>query len=139
MIATPMRVLKLFLISTIILLSLVFYSPVAARDGGQDEPFYIVQDGDSLWEIAARFGITAEDLQQANHISDPSQVVIGTRLVIPGLNGVNGQLDAIVVTYGETLRSLSKRYGTSESDLARLNRLVSPTELYVGVPLIVPI
>lgn len=134
-----MRISRLFIIGLTIILMLILYSPVTAQDGGQDEPYYIVQEGESLWEIAARFGISVEELQQANNISDAGQVVIGARLVIPGLNGVSGKLDTITVPYGETLSSLSRRYGVSESALARLNRLVSPSELYASETLIVPI
>ena len=134
-----MRVSRLFLISLLIILSLAVYSPATAQDGGQDEPYYIVQEGDSLWQIAARFGVTVDDLQQANNISDPGQVVVGARLVIPGLSGIGGPLDTITIPYGETLRSLSRRYGISVSSLARLNRVVSPGELYAGAPLIVPV
>src|SRR3990172_1894573 len=134
-----MRFSRLFLISLAIILSLALYSPATAQGEGQDEPYYIVQEGDSLWEIAARFGVSVEDLQQANNISDPGQLVIGTRLIIPGLTGVSAQVDTVTVTYGETLRSLSRRYGLSESTFARLNRFVSPAELYAGVTLIVPV
>lgn len=134
-----MRLSKLLFILLAVILPLIFYSPVIAQDGGQDQPYYIVQKGDSLWGIAARFGISVEDLQQSNNISDPGQVVIGARLTIPGLNGVNGRLDSIIVTYGETLRSLSRQYGLSEASLARLNHLVSPGELYAGAPLTVPV
>lgn len=134
-----MRISRLFVISLAILLSLTLYSPAIAQDGGQDEPYYIVQEGDSLWEIAARFGISVEELQQANNISDAGQVVIGARLIIPGLSGVSGKLDTVALAYGETLSSLSRRYGVSESTLARLNRQVSPSELYAGETLIVPI
>jgi len=72
-----MRISKLFFILLAVVLPLVFYAPVTAQDGGQDQPYYIVQEGDSLWEIAARFGVTLEDLQQANNISDPGQGVMG--------------------------------------------------------------
>lgn len=133
-----MRLSKLSLISLVVILSLVSYSAVTAQDGEQDEPYYIVQEGDSLWQIAARFGVSVEDLQQANNISDASQVTVGARLVIPGLKGLTGRLDTVPVPYGETLRSLSRRYGLPETTLARLNRLVSPAELYVGATLIVP-
>ncbi len=133
-----MSLSRIFFISLAILLPLIFYFPVTAQEGGQDEPYYVVQEGDSLWDIAARFGISVEELQQANNISDPEQVKIGSRLIIPGLNGVNEQLDSITVVYGETLRSLSRRYNLPEATLAQLNRLVSPAELYVGAALIVP-
>ena len=134
-----MRLSRLFLILLTIILALVLYSPATAQDEGQDEPYYIVQEGDSLWKIAARFGVTVEELQQANNINDPGQVVVGARLVIPGLSGVSGQLDTITISYGETLRSLSRRYGIPELSLARLNRLVSPAELYAGASFIVPV
>lgn len=113
-------------------------APATAQEGGPDQPYYVVQEGDSLWLIAARFGISLQDLEQANRINDPAQVGIGTRLVIPGLQGMTGQLDTTAVLYGETLSSLSRSYRISESALARLNRLVSPGQLYAGQTLIVP-
>ena len=134
-----MRLSRLFSILLTIILALALYSPATAQDEGQEEQCYIVQAGDSLWQIAARFGVTVEDLQQANNISDPGQVVIGWRLVIPGLSGINGRLDTITISYGETLRSLSRRYGISAPILARLNRLVSLAELHAGATLIVPV
>lgn len=129
-----------FFLAFLALSFLALFAPFAATAQGEqaNTPYYIVQEGDSLWEIAARFGVSIEDLQQANNISDPGQVVIGARLVIPGLNGVNGRLDTITVSYGETLRSLSRRYNLSDGVLAQLNRLVSPVELYAGATLIVP-
>ncbi len=131
-----MRLSKLALISLAVILLLVLYSPAAAQDDGQ--PYYIVQEGDSLWGIAARFGVSLEELQAANGISDAGQVIVGAYLVIPGLQGVNGRVDAITVGYGESLRSLSRRYGLSESAFARLNRFVNPMELYAGATVIVP-
>jgi len=77
-------------------------------------------------------------LQRANNVSDPGQVAVGTHLIIPGLKGPSAPVDTITVRYGETLRSLSRRYGLSESALAQLNRFVSPAELYAGAMLIVP-
>ena len=64
---------SLGLVALVIILSVPFYSTAAAQE---DQPYYIVQEGDSLWEIAARFGVPIEELQQANNITDPSQVAI---------------------------------------------------------------
>lgn len=132
------RLPRSWMVLLVLGLSLLGYSRVTAQQGGPDQPYYVVQEGDSLWLIAARFGIRPEELQQANQITDPSQVRIGTRLIIPGLQGVDGQLDSVTVPYGETLGSLSRDYGVSEAALARLNRWVSPAELYAGETLIVP-
>jgi LysM repeat protein len=44
---------------------------------------YIVQRGDWLMNIAARFGVSWQALAMANHISNPSFIYPGMRLVIP--------------------------------------------------------
>lgn len=45
---------------------------------------YVVKAGDSLYALARRFGTTAEELARLNQIADPSRLVIGQSLVIPG-------------------------------------------------------
>jgi len=104
----------------------------------QEGPIYIVQEGDSLWDIALRFKVSMDDLAKANAITDPSQLVVGARLVIPGLTGIQGVLTTGTVAYGETLRSLSRRYQVPVVTLSKLNHLTSPTELYAGSTLIIP-
>lgn len=44
---------------------------------------YVVQSGDSLAIIAARYGITERALAAANAITDPNQIMVGQELVIP--------------------------------------------------------
>jgi len=44
---------------------------------------YTVVEGDTLAEIAQRFGTTVEALQTANDIEDPNEIIIGQVLVIP--------------------------------------------------------
>lgn len=111
---------------------------VTAQDAQPDGPYYIVQEGDSLWDIAARFGVSQEDLQITNRITDPSQLKIGTKLIIPGLEGYQGRLDTTSVPFGETIRTLGRRYHLPVETLIRLNHLTSPSELFVGAQLIVP-
>ena len=74
----------------------------------------------------------------ANSISDPNLLAAGQELVIPGLQGISGVLVTEFVQFGDSFRSLSRRTQIAEPTLRKLNRLVSPTELYVGVSLIVP-
>jgi N-acetylmuramoyl-L-alanine amidase len=42
-----------------------------------------VAPGDSLWAIASRYGTTVASLVQANGITDPNHVTIGSHLVVP--------------------------------------------------------
>jgi len=44
----------------------------------------VVQPGDTLWEIANRFGITVESLALINDITDPSLIYPGQVLIIRG-------------------------------------------------------
>ncbi len=109
-----------------------------AQDDSQGDPVYVVQEGDTLWGIALRFGVSLADLTQANGLASDAFLKTGDRLVIPGLEGVHGELVTETVPYGETLQSLSRRYQVPISLLTRLNRLTSPAELYAGSSLILP-
>jgi murein DD-endopeptidase MepM/ murein hydrolase activator NlpD len=54
------------------------------------------------------------------------------------LEGIQGFLETRTTTYGETLRSLSRRYRLPEETLARLNHLTSPNTIYPGRTLVIP-
>ena len=128
-----MRKLSLLLVAVLVLILSV--GPASAQASG---PVYIVQPGDTLSSIAARFGVTVDELMLANNISDPNLLSAGQQLIIPGLEGVTGVLDTEVVAFGDSLRGLLRRTQMPLSLLQKLNRLVSPTELYVGASLIIP-
>jgi murein DD-endopeptidase MepM/ murein hydrolase activator NlpD len=102
-------------------------------------PTYVVLAEDTLIGIAQKFGLTLDELIQANGIADPSLIFPGTSLIIPGFEGVSGVLTTRPIAFGETLGSLAIRSGIGESDLIRLNHIVSPGRLYVGQPVIAPV
>ncbi len=118
-----------------IIISSFVVQPVSAQASG---PVYIVQSGDTLSFIASRFNVTINDLITANPSMDPNFLSEGQQIVIPGLEGVSGVLETEIIAFGDTLRSLSRRTQVSDIQLKKLNRLISPTELYVGVSLIIP-
>lgn len=113
-------------------------APGFAQETSADGPVYIVQEGDTLWSIALRFRVSMEDLARANGISDANQLTLGARLVIPGLEGIQGVLTTQVVPFGETLSSLSRRFQVPANTLIQLNHLTSPSELYAGTSLVIP-
>lgn len=123
---------------TLILLIVAFFQQPLLAFGQSQGPVYIVQPGDNLTSIADFFGTTVDALVEANNIENPSLLIPGTALVIPGYEGIEGLLTIQEVGLGENLDSLSRRYGLVRDDLARLNRLVSPGRLYAGQPLIIP-
>jgi len=109
--------------------------PVAAQTTG---PVYIVQAGDTLSSIAERFNVTMADLLAANNMTNANLLDVGQQLVIPGLQGVTGTLDTEVVNFGDSFHSLVRRTQVAIPLLRKLNRIVSPTELYVGASMIIP-
>ncbi len=111
-------------------------SPVSAQ--GTSGPVYIVQSGDTLSSIASRFNISLNDLMTANNITDPNLLAAGQQLVIPGLEGVSGVLDTTLINFGDSYRSLMRRTQIPEDLFRKLNRIVSPSEFYVGANMIIP-
>jgi murein DD-endopeptidase MepM/ murein hydrolase activator NlpD len=118
-----------------LLLSLTWVHAAGAQGSG---PVYLVEEGDSLWSIAARFGTTVDALAQANGLTANAGISPGQELVIPGFEGVTGRLVTHEMAFGEDLSSVAQVYGVDPDRLLVLNHGVSPERLYVGQPLIVP-
>jgi murein DD-endopeptidase MepM/ murein hydrolase activator NlpD len=126
-------------LSILIILILLLPSEVVTAQGTPASgPVYIVQEGDSLWDIAYRFHVSQEELANANGITNTDQITVGQQLVIPGLEEIQGILTTQSVPYGEDLQSLSMRYHISPQSLMRLNHIISPNEIYAGYSLIIP-
>jgi murein DD-endopeptidase MepM/ murein hydrolase activator NlpD len=118
-----------------ILLCSSITQPVSAQTAG---PVYVIQPGDTLSYIASRFNVTLDELLAANPAVDPNFLSQGQQIIIPGLEGVTGILETEIISFGDSLRSLSRRTQVADDQLKKLNRLVSPTELYVGISMIIP-
>jgi putative chitinase len=55
--------------------------PTVPTTGGRT---HIVQEGETLFEIAQLYGVTVDAIVQANGIVDPNLILMTTELVIPG-------------------------------------------------------
>jgi LysM repeat protein len=102
---------------------------------------YVVQAGDSLIGLAARFGITPGAFMAANRIGDPNHIYIGQRLVIPGAVGASYDpwaARALIVNYAHVYGidpALPLAIGWQESGFNQT--VVSPTGA-VGVMQVEP-
>jgi len=128
------------LLLTLLLISILFI-PVdsgSAQEQQPSGPVYIVESGDTFYSIAIKFGLSLDELTQANPQLDPNMLSIGSEVTIPGLEGVKGKLITRTVQLGENLRSLSIRNQIETAQVTHLNRLTSPAEVYAGASLIIP-
>ncbi len=96
---------------------------------------HLVRPGDTLSDIAARYGVTVASIARRNDIEDPNFIVAGHRLRIPGRARPTA---THVVQSGETLSELASRYRTSVRRLARRNHLADPNLIVAGSRLKVP-
>ncbi|MBO5413450.1 MAG: LysM peptidoglycan-binding domain-containing protein [Clostridia bacterium] len=95
------------------------------------QTIYIVQIGDTLNKIAREFGTTAIAIAKENNIRNINLIYVGQRLIIPtNRNDLNHTLYKI--QYGDTLWSISRRYGVSIASIVRLNRIQNPNLIFAG-------
>ncbi len=103
---------------------------------------HIVQWGETLTIIAGRYGVTVSAIVQANGLWNANYIYAGQILVIPLSSAPpppSGPTTTYVVQRGDRLYSIAARYGTTVSELARLNSIVNPNLIYVGQVLKVPV
>ena len=94
---------------------------------------YVVKKGDTLYGIANKYNVSVDNLKSYNNLSTDS-LSIGQIIKIPD-NKVSG--NEYVVKSGDSLYSISKKYGISVDELMSVNNLKS-TVLSVGQLLKIP-
>jgi murein DD-endopeptidase MepM/ murein hydrolase activator NlpD len=99
-------------------------------------PIYVVQEGDTLWGIAVRFGVSVDELVSANNLAT-QDIYPGNEIIIPGLEGLNGTLITVPVPFGSDLRSMSRQYQMDQDLIKKINHIISPAEIYAGYEMIV--
>jgi len=118
---------------------------------GPEAGTYTVQAEDTLYEIAQRFGVSLEELMDANDITDPTSLSIGQKLVIPGQESGGTVIPegeaatptpsaegVYIVQEGDYPSSIAEQFGISAEELMDANDITDPTSLRVGQELIIP-
>lgn len=95
------------------------------------QTIYVVQRGDTLNKIAAEFGTTARAIAMENNIRNINLIYVGQRLIIP-TNRYDLNHTLYKIQWGDTLWSISRRYGVPIATIVRLNRIQNPNLIYAG-------
>lgn len=95
---------------------------------------YIVQPGDTLSAIGARYDVDWQAIARANNLADPDRIYPGQRLYIPA----DPSEESYIVQTGDTLSGIAQRFGTTWQALAYHNNLADPNLIYPGQCLRIP-
>ena len=114
---------------------------------------YVVAKGDTLSQIARRYGLTVAEIMTLNGISNPNAIRIGQKLVLPGKIDINKPAkpaakktaakklppgaNAYTVQPGDCLSVIASRAGVTTKALREANGLKGDT-IYVGQKLAIP-
>lgn len=92
---------------------------------------YTVVAGDTLGDLASRFGVTSDSIKWSNNLLT-SVLRPGTNLVIPPIDGI-----AYTVRSGDTPESLATKYSANKDQIIAFND-AEVTGLKVGERIVVP-
>ena len=98
--------------------------------------FYIIQEGDILFTIAAKFDTTPENILRLNPGLGPVNLPVGRRICV--ISATNQPVTCPIgtlpynVNEGDTLLSIAVRFGTDVEALLRTNPDIDPYNLQVG-------
>jgi len=104
---------------------------------------HVVQAGETLSDIAARYGRSVALIARANRLDDTELIWVGQQLQIPATdatvnNGVDLANGLYVVQAGDTLAAIALRLGVSVEALVDANGLPSPDFIVPGQALVLP-
>lgn len=90
---------------------------------------YIVQPGDTLSGIAAKYGTSYQNLAAINGIGDPNHIQVGQ--VIKATGQPSGE-NTYFVQAGDTLSGIAAKFGTTVANLVSRNGITNPNVIYPG-------
>ncbi|MFQ5661837.1 MAG: peptidoglycan DD-metalloendopeptidase family protein, partial [Candidatus Paceibacteria bacterium] len=107
---------------------------IEERPASSDQiSIYVVREGDSLSQIAKMFSVSTNTIIWANDIKRGSFITPGQTLIILPITGVRH-----TVVKGETVRSITKKYGGDYEEILQYNDLTTESTIAVGDIIVVP-
>lgn len=98
---------------------------------------YVIQSGDSLSALAARWNTSVQALAEANGIANPNLIRIGMELRVPRGPSALPPLE-YTVQPGDTLGAIAERFDATTATLIEFNQLSDANLLRIGQTLRIP-
>ena len=124
----------------------IFYIPIEKYYlfENEDNPFndtnqinwisHVIESGDSLWALALKYDTEVRIIKQINYLSD-DLLSIGSTLLIPLSKTKSNTFipyEMHIVSEGDTLWDIAKKYNLGVSDLANMNSINENSYLQLG-------
>lgn len=94
---------------------------------------YKVQSGDTLSEIASKFGVSMDTILGSSNLTSYDYLKIGQVLKIPDRDGM-----LVTIEEGKTLLDLAQKYKVDVDKIMANNQLLNPDFLPVGYDVFIP-
>lgn len=113
---------------------------------------YKVQEGDTLYSIAQKFGIQLDVLLAFNPaVADAGTIQVGQDITVPPpsaevptptalpTNLVPGTRIDYVIRSGDTLQTIASQFNSTAEAIASLNKITNPNDIKIGQKIQVPV
>ena len=152
----PTRCVRIIVVVAVLLLAMLPQALAAgpaelnASPQTSGSTTHVVQAGETLAIIAARYGVTVQAIVSANNIANANIIYVGQRLQIPSTGQQQpgaaqpapaqpgGCAQTHTVVAGESLSGLAVRYGVTIQSLASANNTTVTSFVYIGQRLCIP-
>ncbi len=100
--------------------------------------FYTIRKGDTLSEIASRYGTTVQELVSINNIANPNLIYPGETIRVATNSTIHGSETrgtgsiTYTVQRGNTLSQIANTYGVTVNHIVQMNNIQNPNLIYPG-------
>lgn len=122
-------------------------APVSKPEGTKASGTHTVRSGETVGEIAEKYGMSTKRLMAINGIKNPRRVRTGTKLKISGSRSSSSAPSTTkrakasgrthTVRKGETLGAIARKYGVSTKQLMAWNGITNPRRVKAGQKIVI--
>lgn len=113
------------------------------NDGRSSSIPYTIRKGDTLYSIARKHSTTVKALARVNHMTENQSLRVGKTIAVPTGSGQDTRSDeqqvrVHKVVKGETVKSISKKYGVGVEEIIFANNIKDPRSIQPKTELVIP-
>lgn len=102
---------------------------------------HTIKSGDTLWDLAKKYGVTTSEIRQANRMGAHEKLAVGKSLVIPEPAKVSSNRTGAfwyTVRKGDTVLRIATKFGLTIAQVLSFNAIDNPNRIHVGQKIRIP-